>query len=353
MKKTQYIYGLMSGTSLDGLDVAVCSFDKVNDNWRYNIHYCITLPYNEDWLYKLSMAHLQNGAELIHLDRLYGYYLGETVNRIFSETGYKPSIIASHGHTIFHSPDQFYTLQLGSGAQLAARTGCTVICDFRSGDVALGGQGAPLVPIGDKLLFNEFESCLNLGGFANISFEHDGKRKAFDICPVNFVLNRLADKKGLKYDRDGNLGREGRIDPALLINLNEISFYQAPFPKSLGREWIEKEFNPVLEKSSCSLEDKFRTCYQHIATQISSVLNTNKLRNVLLTGGGTYNLFLCDLIKQSTTCELILPDPKIIDYKEALIFAFMGLLRNQGQITCLASVTGASRDSVGGAIYHD
>ncbi len=341
----------MSGTSLDGVDVAVCSFHRNADRWKFKIHHCLTVPYGPEWTSQLSEAHLLDGSKLIALDREYGDYLGMLVNDIIQQTGFQPFLIASHGHTVFHSPKEHYTLQIGSGAQLAAKTRRPVVCDFRSTDVALGGQGAPLVPIGDILLFSEYDACLNLGGFANISFDQKGIRKAFDICPVNIVLNRFARAKDQLFDRDGKLGLSGSTNKELLVSLNSIPFYRQPFPKSLSREWIESNLDRVIEGFSCLFEDKIRTYYDHIAWQINSVLNSNKIRNVLITGGGTHNSFLIELLKQDSKSEIIIPDSETVDFKEALIFAFMGLLRYEGEINCLASVTGASRDSVCGAVY--
>jgi anhydro-N-acetylmuramic acid kinase len=351
MENSRYIYGLMSGTSLDGVDVAICSFENSGGCWNYQLHYCTTIPYDEVWSGKLSEAHRIGGLELVALDREYGNYLGTLVNHVVKETGIKPFLIASHGHTIFHSPQQHVTLQIGCGAEIAAKTRSKVVCDFRSTDIALGGQGAPLVPIGDKLLFREYDACLNFGGFANISFDKQGHRRAFDICPVNFILNAFAKQKGQKYDRDGILGRSGAVNKELLELLNAVPFYIQSFPKSLAREWIETDINPILERSDCSFEDIVRTCYEHIAWQMARVLNENRIKNVLLTGGGTHNSFLLELLRRETTCKLVVAEPEIIDFKEALIFAFLGFLRYRGEVNCLASVTGASIDSVSGAIY--
>jgi anhydro-N-acetylmuramic acid kinase len=351
MDSNPIIYGLMSGTSLDGVDIAVCTFQRRKSQWNFKITYCTTIAYDHNWTSKLSEAHLLGGERLIALDREYGDYLGLLVNKITHKTGFQPFLVASHGHTIFHSPEKGYTLQIGSGANIAARTRCPVVCDFRSADIALGGQGAPLVPIGDKLLFAKYDGCLNLGGFANISFDRQGYRKAFDICPVNIVLNRFARLKSLKYDQDGNLGRAGSVNAALLDRLNSISFYALSFPKSLSREWIESEFDPIVKSSDCSFEDKIRTCYEHIVRQIGNVLNDNNIRNILVTGGGAHNSLLVELLKQVAACDIIIPEVETIDFKEALIFALMGWMRFQGEINCLSSVTGASTDSVCGALY--
>jgi anhydro-N-acetylmuramic acid kinase len=345
------VYGLMSGTSLDGVDIAACSFTKNGDRWRNEILHGLTIPYDISWRNKLIKAPSLAGEELIRLDREYGEYLGNLVNSTLKQSGILPFLIASHGHTIFHSPSEKYSLQIGCGAQIAAITGIPVVCDFRSTDIALGGQGAPLVPIGDKLLFADYEACLNLGGFANISFENKHTRIAFDICPVNIVLNQFAQREGLPFDRNGELARLGNVNQKLLDALNAIPFYQKSHPKSLSREWLQSEFDPVIESTKCTVKDILRTCYEHINIQINKILNTYKIKTVLLTGGGTHNTFLIELIRKNCSTELVIPDETTIDFKEALIFAFMGLLRFRGEINCLASVTGASADSVCGAIY--
>jgi anhydro-N-acetylmuramic acid kinase len=351
MKDGFVVYGLMSGTSLDGVDIAVCAFLKEGDTWKKEILYSSTIPYEKEWSDKLIGAPSCSGEELILLDRAYGDYLGNLVCRIITESGIKPSLIASHGHTIFHNPARGYSFQLGSGAQILARTGITVVCDFRSTDIAYGGQGAPLVPIGDRLLFSEYEACLNMGGFANISFEKAGKRIAFDICPVNIVLNQFARLYGENFDTDGRFGRQGKVNSSLLDKLNAIPFYKAISPKSLSREWIESTLNPILNSDSYTLDNLLGTVYEHIAFQIGTILKENDIGKVLMTGGGTYNKFLVELIRKYCHSKLIIPERVIIEYKEALIFAFMGLLCFRDEINCLSSVTGAISDSVCGAIY--
>jgi anhydro-N-acetylmuramic acid kinase len=351
MQNQHIIYGLMSGTSLDGVDIAACSFSKREDHWRYKILYIKTIPYDNYWRNKLIQAPTLSGEEIICLDREFGGYLGGLVNQVVEQSGIQPFLISSHGHTIFHSPAKKYSLQIGCGAEIAARTGIPVACDFRSTDVALGGQGAPLVPIGDKLLFSEYDACLNLGGFANISFERNNIRIAFDICPVNIVLNRFALSKGFDFDRNGEMGRAGVINQKLLKGLNALAFYHLPCPKSLSREWIQSDFDPIVKKHPCLFNNAIRTIYDHIAMQIGKIIDKNVIKNVLLTGGGTHNTFLLELIRKNCSTKLIIPDTITIDFKEALIFAFMGLLRYRGEINCLSSVTGASADSVCGAVY--
>lgn len=348
-KQTELVVGLMSGTSLDGLDITACLFEETESGWKYDIKEAETVEYSPEWSEKLRTAHLLSGNDLTRLDRDYGKLLGQQVKNFMEKYSIGASLIASHGHTVFHCPDKGYTLQIGHGAAIAAETGFPVVADFRSSDVALGGQGAPLVPIGDKLLFGEFGACLNLGGFANISFDDNGQRKAGDICPVNIVLNYLSSKLGCSFDRNGDLGRQGEINHSLLDSLNKLDFYEKPLPRSLGREWFEDFILPLFAKYSDSTYNHLRTFYEHIAIQMArSVPNDSK---ILVTGGGAFNGFLMERLLSYSESEWIVPSDKIVKYKEALIFAFMGLLRIKGQTNCLKSVTGALRNSCCGAVY--
>jgi anhydro-N-acetylmuramic acid kinase len=343
------VVGTMSGTSLDGLDLAAVEFLRSKNRWNFSIVEAETVKYSNEWEEKLRTAPELPGEKLIELHNAYGQFTGQQINRVIKNHMLSPGLIASHGHTVFHQPAKGFTFQAGNGACIAVETGITTIADFRTGDVALGGQGAPLVPVGDRLLFSEYESCLNLGGFANISFEKKGKRIAFDICPVNFILNDLARKLGKPFDKNGELGRQGTIDNQLLEKLNQLEFYAQNPPKSLGKEWMDSHFIPVMEESNISVQDKLRTTYEHIAVQIAKTMPTNG--KMLVTGGGAFNTFLLERFTEHMKCEIIIPSSQIINYKEALIFAFLGLLRYLGEINCYASVTGARRDSSSGVIF--
>lgn len=350
-KRTFYILGLMSGTSLDGLDIALCSFRMTNNKWNYQIENALTVPYNLDWRQKLSGASILHSVNLIELDHSYGKWIAEQCLHFLEKIDKKVDLIASHGHTIFHQPENGYSLQIGNGNDITAGTGIPVVYDFRSLDLALGGKGAPLVPVGDEYLFSEFDCCLNLGGFSNISYRYNNHRLAFDICPVNIILNKIAEKEGFLFDDQGIIGKKGKIIKELLKRLNDLSFYKLPPPRTLMREWLESEFLPQIEGYSNSA-DLLRTIYEHIANQISIVLKNCKGEKILLTGGGTKNTFLVSLIKKK--CEnwqtFYIPDPIIIDFKEAMIFGFLGLLRFLGRVNCFASVTGAKKDSSTGII---
>ncbi len=342
--------GVMSGTSLDGLDIAAVDFILHDEEWKFSLISAETVPYKKNWVKTLTDAPYLSGEELTFLHSKYGEFLGNEIKRFLHKHNYTPDIIASHGHTVFHLPDKGYTLQIGNGANIAAITNILTVSDFRSSDVALGGQGAPLVPVGDRLLFSEFDYCLNLGGFANISFENNGNRIAFDICPVNIVLNYFAQQQELPYDKDGNLGKKGKINYELLEGLNQIPYYHIPPPKSLGREWVENEFFPVLEQFNISDSDKLRTVYEHIAIHITKPLTGNK--KILITGGGAFNSFLIERIKANQNIEVIAPSPDIANFKEAIIFAFLGILRIKNINNCLASATGASKDHCSGIIFQ-
>jgi anhydro-N-acetylmuramic acid kinase len=339
----------MSGTSLDGLDLVAAEFWQSAGKWKFEIISAKTISYSKEWWHWLSNSPTLLGEKLIELHTKYGCFLGNETKRFIHESGFHPNLIASHGHTVFHQPDLGFTFQIGNGADIAAITGITTVSDFRTGDVALGGQGAPLVPVGDKLLFSEFDFCLNLGGFANISYEENNRRIAFDICPVNFILNHFAEKQGLQYDKNGELGRKGKINAALLKKLNQLNFYQKEPPKSLGREWVEQVFNQELNNFKISDSDKLRTVYQHIAQQIARIAAGSG--KMLVTGGGAFNNFLIELISNQTSVEIVIPTKEIVDFKEALIFAFLGVLKINGQNNCLSSVTGAKHDHSSGVIF--
>jgi anhydro-N-acetylmuramic acid kinase len=345
------VTGIMSGTSLDGVDIAFCTFNSEDGKWNYSIRNAETIPYPEEWRIRLANLENKSALEFVKTDADYGHFLGRTAKAFHLEHNLKPDFIASHGHTIFHQPALNFTSQIGKGSAIAAETGIPVVCDFRSTDVALGGQGAPLVPVGDKLLFGEYTYCLNLGGFANISYTESGKRIAFDICPANIVLNYLASFLHKDYDENGMLARHGILHQPLLDELNGLEFYRREPPKSLGKEWVLSEVHPLLEKYSIPVEDKLRTFVEHIVQQVSETVKSDVSFTLLLTGGGACNDFLAERIREKTSVNVVIPDPLTLNFKEALIFAFLGVLRWREEVNCLKSVTGARCDNSGGAIY--
>lgn len=344
--------GLMSGTSLDGVDVASCTFKLEENQWSFQIDVAETYSYSEEWLDILRSLHLQNGPRIFEIDAALGKYYGEIVNTFIAKNNLTVELIASHGHTLFHQPGKHFTTQIGSGAHISAITGLTTICDFRSKDVALGGQGAPLVPVGDHYLFSNYDACLNLGGIANISMlAEDGRRVAFDICPVNMALNELAQRAGFSYDKDGNLARSGKVLPELLSSLNALSFYHQKGAKSLGREWYEQAFKSQIREGN--IADLSCTIVEHIAEQHASAFSTlNPEATVLVTGGGAFHQFLLERMKIKSSKKLQVPNKELVNFKEAMVFAFLGVLNYLGSVNVFDSATGSSKQHVGGAMYR-
>lgn len=346
-----HIIGLMSGTSLDGLDVALVDIAEINKNIQYQLIVAETIPYSKEWKERLSTLDTASAYEYALANVQLGHYFGKCVNSFISKHNVKADIIATHGHTVFHQPDLLLTTQIADGDAIAAETHLPVVSNFRTLDVALGGQGAPLVPIGDRLLFGQYDACLNLGGIANISFEENRKRIAYDICPCNMALNLLAQKINLEYDKDGMNAKKGSINDVLFNQLNSLDYYKQNGPKSLGKEWFLEYFQPLID-GSLPTEDYLRTCVEHIATQIAIVIKENNIKSILITGGGALNKFLIGRLEQmvQSYCKIVIPDSQLISYKEAIVFALLGYLRLTKQTNTLASVTGAKVDSIGGTI---
>ncbi len=353
MKKASYtVIGVMSGTSLDGVDLCLTEF-SLNENWRFEILRAETIPYSGFWsnlLMNISSLDVKD-VDIINED--YTRFLSNLINSfILKHEIFELDAICSHGHTAIHMPEERFTYQIGNNPELARRLKQTVVCDFRVQDVELGGQGAPLVPIGDKLLFTEYDACLNLGGFANVSYDQDGSRVAFDICAVNTVLNRLASRMGLAFDRDGQNARSGSLNETLAQELANLDFYKQQQPKSLGIEWVNSTVWPlIMEHGSLKAEDLLHTYTFHVSKVISDELKHINGK-VLISGGGAFNDFLMELLQKHCKPEIIIPDKEVIDYKEALIFGFLGVLRLRNEVNCLSSVTGASRDHCSGMIYN-
>jgi anhydro-N-acetylmuramic acid kinase len=347
------ITGLMSGSSLDGVDLACCEFSRGNKLWDYKIVAAETLPYPADLKEKLEQACSHSMDQIRDLDLQLGKFYGNLLNEFHRKYNILPALISSHGHTILHEPHRGITLQAGNGKEIARKTGIRVVNDFRREDVAQGGQGAPLVPVGDRLLFGNYEGCLNLGGFANISYEGiEGERIAFDIGPANMALNWIAGLKGSEFDRDGKMASQGKVSESLIKALNQMNYYSDPAPKSLGREWFLDSFLPLLKQQTLSIEDLMATTAEHIAVQIARGINDAQLKNILVTGGGALNQNLIERLKQHTTAEIHIPDASLIHFKEALVFAFLGLLKMRKEINCLSSVTGGKNDLSVGVIHN-
>ena len=353
------VIGLMSGTSMDGLDIACCQFKYNNKQWAYSIHAADCIPYSSDWKDNLQQAHRLSGLDLLQLHKLFGFYLAEHVDTFISKNRLKPQLIASHGHSIFHDPNRALSFQLGDGAAISAASRLPVVSDFRALDVCAGGHGAPLVPIGDRLLFNEYSVCLNLGGIANISYDAWGQRLAYDVSPCNLVLNKLAARFGKEYDENGDLARQGRIIKGLVDELNSWPYYQAVAPKSLDKETLLNDWQDMLFSTPHRAEDLMTTFCTHIGMQVANAISQastqsgipEKFIQVLATGGGAFNTYLIEQIRDMSPAQIMVPAAEIVNYKEALIFAFLGVLRLRNEPNCLQSVTGAKYDNVGGALY--
>lgn len=339
----------MSGTSLDGIDLAYVTL-SFNERWSFKIHTAETIAYTETWSSILKNLVNLSAEELQTIDKKYTAHLAEAINEFIHKHNItRLDAVCSHGHTALHQPEKQTTYQIGNLPELANLTQQTIVCDFRVADVKRGGQGAPLVPIGDALLFMQYDACVNLGGFANKSSEVNGKRIAYDICPVNIVLNQYAKLLGLDYDAEGAIAKTGFVHKALLAQLNQLPYYKKSAPKSLGLEWVEAQIKPVIAAHPCAVIDVISTFTEHAAMTIAHTIE--KGSKVLFTGGGTYNDFLLSRIKTHQDFELVKPANELVDYKEALIFGLLGVLKLRNEVNCLASVTGANQDHSSGQIW--
>jgi len=357
------VIGLMSGSSLDGLDIAYIEFEEKAGKWKYTILEAECISYSPSWENSLATAPQLPAIELIALHSIYGHYLGEAVNRFIqaSNLEFKVALIVSHGHTVFHYPGLF-TFQLGDGAAIAAKTSLPVVSDLRAMDIALGGQGAPIVPLGERVLFEGYDFFLNIGGISNLSFNAPTQLDAFDVCPANKVLNLLSIEIGKEFDAEGMMASSGRIHEQLFNQLNELPYYKQEYPKSLDNSFGINIIHPLIKSHSIPIIDALATYVEHIAFQLSSsigMIHTKyslpiSSRNLLVTGGGAFNNYLIARIEHHLapySIEVILPDEKTIQYKEALIMGFLGILRWREEDTVMSSVTGASRNSIGGALW--
>ena len=352
MTKVIYnVIGVMSGTSLDGIDLAYITFEK-NETWTFKIHQAETVKYDHFWNDLLGKLTSFSPDELREIDKDYTTYLSTIIIDFISKNKLKKiDIVCSHGHTALHQPNNKLTYQIGNLPIISKLIGQNVVCNFRVQDVELNGQGAPLVPIGDEMLFSEYDYCLNLGGFANVSTKINNKRIAFDICPVNIVLNKYARVLGVEYDNNGTIAQSGEVNKDLLQQLNNLSFYKLDHPKSLGLEWVETTVFPLIDSFNLQIKDILSTFVEHIAVQITSILNSKINATILVSGGGVYNSFLMSRIKILTNNKMLIPDNDIIEYKEALIFGLLGVLKLRNENNCLSSVTGAQKDHSSGNIF--
>lgn len=351
------ILGLMSGTSLDGLDLALCEIKRKNTQWTYRILHSKSIPYHPELKHDLKNSISLSAEALLLLHHSYGTWLGEKAKDFLRKYTASVDYIASHGHTAHHRPEIGLTVQLGSGQHLANASGQKVVCDFRTNDVALGGQGAPLVPIGDRLFFGDYDFCLNLGGISNISFEKNGERLAYDIGLANMILNYITHKIHLNYDDQGQMASKGRLNEDMYKKLNGLPYYRLPYPKSIGYEWFVAEVAPIVDATEDTVPNLLNTAVHHICEMIAQEVNANshakEQKSLLVTGGGALNTYLIDVLRQKLgkNIKVVVPERNLIEFKEALIFALMGVLRVEHEINVLKSVTGAERNSCSGVIY--
>ena len=356
------VIGLMSGSSLDGLDIAFVEFQETSGKWSFDIKAAGTSVYDEEWVEKLSRAIHLPAYEYHLLHTSFGHHIGKLVLSFIEQhkLEYQPQLISSHGHTTFHVPGHRMTAQLGDGAAIAASTGINVVSDLRAMDIALGGHGAPIVPIGERLLLHDQQLFLNIGGIANISCNIDNRHIGFDVCPANRVLNMVAQQEGKSYDDEGMMASAGQVNQRLVELLNDLEYYELPYPKSLANDFGTDVVFPLLKDATKSTSDALRTYVEHICVQIKKaiekVIKTEKTsaNKIFVTGGGAHNRFMINRLKEvlgTIKIEVVVPSATVIDYKEAVIMGLIGVLRWREEYNVIASVTGAVRDSIGGAVW--
>jgi anhydro-N-acetylmuramic acid kinase len=351
-----YVIGTMSGSSIDGLDIAYCRIEEVGGKWNFEIEEASCIEFDEQWKQKLTNIAHASAKELLLTHAEFGHWMGKNIHQFIEEHNltHKVHLIASHGHTVFHEPALGMTFQMGDGASIAAETQLPVVSDLRNLDVALGGQGAPIVPIGEQLFWSDYQYFLNIGGISNLTIQLADKFVAFDVCPANRILNLIANEMGMAFDKEGIEASKGSIKDDLLNELNDLDYYQKPYPKSLSNQFGLEVIFPIIQKYAISNQDKLRTMCEHIAHQIAESIAPGESQKMLVTGGGAFNTFLMKLISEkllTKNVEVVIPDSKLIQYKEALVMALIGTLRWREENNVLSSVTGASRNSVGGALW--
>lgn len=351
-----YVIGTMSGSSIDGLDIAYCRIEEIGGKWSYEIEQASCVEFDDVWKQNLTNITSVSAKELLLTHTEFGHWMGKTIHQFIEENNlaHKVHLIASHGHTVFHEPALGMTFQMGDGASIAAETQLPVVSDLRNMDIALGGQGAPIVPIGDQLFWSDYNYFLNIGGISNLTIKTNDKYVAFDVCPANRILNLLANEIGMAYDKEGIEASKGIINEDLLNELNDLDYYKQSYPKSLSNEFGLDVVYAIIQKYNITNQDKLRTVCEHIAYQIANSISASVPPKMMVTGGGAFNTFLMKLISEKAhlkNVEVVIPDEKLIQYKEALVMALIGTLRWREENNVLSSVTGATRSSVGGALW--
>ena len=350
IKDKYVVLGLMSGTSMDGLDISCAEYYKTNNRWKFKLLEGQTFSYNKS--IKSDFVKLFNGKHNIEdMDIKFAHTISDFIISFLENYDLHPDLISSHGHTIFHQPENGYTLQIGSGKIIAERIQIPVVNNFRQQDIDFGGQGAPLVPVGDKLLFSEYDACVNLGGIVNISYDYYNSRIAYDVAPCNLILNYLSEKKGQEYDHKGDMALTGKVHKQLLKTLSAINYYKLSFPKSLGKEHVDQDFLPIIDAYQLTPGDLLCTYVEHIAIQITNIFSEYSISNALFTGGGVFNSYLISRIQYHTNTQIVIPSNQLINFKEAIVFGLLGLLRCLNENNCFASATGASKNHSSGDIY--
>lgn len=361
--KNYHVLGVMTGSSLDGVDIVYTKITASEKKYSYEILMtdCVKMP--AKWKLRISQLVLQNAVTYLKTSAFFGQFLGEilldfiTRNQIENQLDF----IASHGQTIFHQPENKFSSQIGDGSVIAAITGFPVICDFRSVDVALGGQGAPVAPIANKLFYPEYSLFLNLGGIGNLAANINGKYVAFDFTAVNLILDKIAKELELEYDDEGKIAAFGNFSETLFDSLNHSIYYNKSYPKSLSGGWVSKVMLPIISRSPLSHADKLHTVVYHVAYQLKNAISMieakenisfSKNDKMLATGGGVFNRFLMQIIQEKIGVSVTIPDHQIIKFNEAVLMALMGVMRVRQETNIMSSVTGATYDTIGGAIYE-
>lgn len=362
-RESSDILGVMSGSSMDGLDLA---FIRLNTevgkpgllSASYELLHGATMPIPEELLNQLKYSSKLDALSLLTLDQDFGSWAGKAIDTAIKQTSFSPSLIGFHGHTVFHFPDRKVSFQLGHGAVLSAYTQLPVVTDFRSQDMALGGQGAPMVSIAEKWLWPDYSGFLNLGGICNITLKKTKEAyESADIWVCNQILNHLAREVGHSYDDRGLIAAKGLPIDELIEALLLAEWFEKKAPKSLDNSYLYEEVIPLFNKyRDYSTGDKLHSAViviaKAIANHVNAVYHSEAIQGgIMLTGGGALNDFLVEKIRAELTCDIFLPDLETIQFKEAIMVAFAGWLRWRGLPNFIKEATGAKSDAIGGVLH--